>query len=210
MSQILLSFGNKSRNGKDTAAEGVKEWCAKHDFPVLHVNFADALKIEVTDAIRAAGGVEVLISQMNMPSWVRPTPNADLEPLSPYGKHVKVLQWWGGEYRRSQDPKYWVDKRCEKIVGFEGVVVTSDERYINEAIDTLELGGVNANVRRLNEDGTQYFDPSRPANHLSETELDSWNWDYRIIVKPDEQELVQRQACEILKFVMKKKGWISR
>jgi hypothetical protein len=214
MSQILLSFGNKSRNGKDTAADGIKEWCKRHDFPVLHVNFADALKIEVTDAIRAAGSVEDLIAQgpepgIHFPSWVQPTPNADTEPLSPYGKHVKLLQWWGGDYRRSQDLKYWVDKRREKMVGFGGAVITSDTRYINEAIDTLELGGYNVNVRRLNEDGSQYLDPSRPAGHLSEVELDPWNWDFRIIVKPNEQKLVQMQAVQILKYRMKQEGWIK-
>jgi hypothetical protein len=214
MNQILLSFGNKSRNGKDTAADGIKEWCKRHDFPVLHVNFADALKIEVTDAIRAAGGIEELLAEgpepgVHFPSRVQSTPNADIEPLSPFGKHVKLLQWWGGDYRRSQDPKYWVDKRREKMVGFGGVVITSDTRYVNEAIDTLELGGYNVNVRRLNEDGSQYLDPSRPAGHLSEVELDPWNWDFRITVKPNEQKLVQMQAVQILKYRMKQEGWMK-
>ncbi len=207
MSHILISFGNKSRNGKDTAAEGIKGWCDRHDFPVLHVNFGDALKIEVTDAIREAGCVENLIAQMSMPSWVIPTPSAELEPLSPYGKHVKVLQWWGTEFRRAQEPNYWIDKRRDKVLGFDGVVVTSDQRFINEAIDTAELGGYSVNVRRLNEDGTQYFDPSRPANHVSEIELDTWNWDFRIIAKTGEGKLVKQQAKEILKYVMASKGW---
>ncbi len=214
MSQLLLSFGNKARAGKDTAAEGIKEWCERHDFPVLHVNLCDALKVEVTEAIRAAGGfVEDLLARgtasgVSIPSWVKPTPNALSEPLSPYGKHVKLLQWWGTDYRRSQDPYYWIDKRREKVLVFEGVVVTSDIRFTNEAVDTLELGGFNANVRRLNVDGTQFFDPSRPAGHLSETDLDTWNWDFRIIAKTGEAPLVKMQAVQILKYLMKRKGWI--
>jgi hypothetical protein len=207
MSRILISFGNKSRQGKDTACEGIKDWCARHDFPVLHVNFGDALKIEVSQAIEEADGVEELITKMGMPSWVQRTPNAELEPLSPYGKHVKVLQWWGTEFRRAESPNYWIDKRREKVLGFDGVVVTSDQRFINEAIDTAELGGYSANVRRLNEDGTQYFDPSRPSNHISEIELDTWNWDFRIIAKTGEGRLVKQQAKEILKYVMASKGW---
>ncbi len=213
MSQILLSIGNKSRNGKDTAAEGIKEWCAANGFPVLHVNFADALKIEVTEAIRSAGGVEARIAIgpgdcTLFPSWVVPTPNADFEPLSPYGKHVKLLQWWGGDYRRSQDLKYWIDKRRAKIVDFDGIVIASDLRYSNEAIDTIESGGYTLNVRRLNEDGTQYLDPSRPAGHLSEIELDSWNWDFRIIVGPNQQQLVKAQAVEVLKYIMLKENGV--
>jgi hypothetical protein len=207
MSRILISFGNKSRQGKDEAAKGIKDWCDRHDFPVLHVNFSDALKIEVSQAIEEADGVEELITKMGMPSWVQRTPNAELEPLSPYGKHVKVLQWWGTEFRRAESPNYWIDKRREKVLGFDGVVVTSDQRFINEAIDTAELGGYSANVRRLNEDGTQYFDPSRPSNHISEIELDTWNWDFRIIAKTGEGRLVKQQAKEILKYVMASKGW---
>jgi hypothetical protein len=207
MSRILISFGNKSRNGKDTAAAGIQDWCVRHDFPFMLVNFGDALKIEVSEAIEEAGGVEELIAKMGMPSWVQRTPDAELETLSPYGKHVKILQWWGTEYRRAQEPNYWVDKRREKVLGFDGVVVTSDQRFINEAIDTAELGGYNANVRRLNEDGTQYFDPSRPANHISEIQLDTWDWDFRIIAKTGEGRLVKQQAKEILKYVMASKGW---
>ena len=208
MNQILLSLGNKSRQGKDEAVAGIKDWCSRNNFPVLHVNFADALKIEVTEAIREAGSPDVLIAQMNMPSWVRPTPNAETEPLSPYGKHPKILQWWGGDYRRSQNPKYWVDKRREKIVDFDGVVITSDQRYINEAIDTLELGGHNVNVRRLDENGKQYIDPSRPANHLSEIELDDWNWDFRIVGGPEQQQLVKMQAVQILKYILLKEDGV--
>jgi hypothetical protein len=208
MSRILIGFGNKSRNGKDSACEGIREWCQRHDFPVLHVNFADALKEEVTNAIREAGSVEVLISKMNMPSWVQPTPDAQTEPLSPFGKHVKVLQWWGGEYRRAESGEnYWFDRWLEKVVGFDGVVVASDSRYLSESIGIMQLGGFNVNVRRLNEDGTQYFDPSRSAAHRSEVELDSWNWDYRIIAKTGEGRLVKMQAVQILKYVMASKGW---
>jgi hypothetical protein len=210
--QILLSFGNKARQGKDSAANGIKDWCERHSLPVMHVNLADALKAEVTEAVLAAGSVEDLLIKgaapgVSIPSWVKPTPDAPSDPMNPLGKHVKLLQWWGTEYRRAQDPKYWIDKRREKVIGFEGVVVTADNRYTNENIDTLELGGFNVNVRRLNEDGTQFFDSSRPAGHTSEIDLDTWNWDYRIITKTGENALVKMQAVQILKYVMKLKGW---
>jgi len=212
MSRILLGFGNRSRNGKDTACLGIVEWCNRHDFPVLHANFADALKIEVTDAIRAAGSVEDLLAQgaapgVSIPSWVQPTPNAELEPLSPFGKHVKLLQWWGGDYRRASDENYWLDRWWPKVVDFDGVVVASDSRYLSESIGIMERGGYNVNVRRLNEDGTQFFDLSRSATHRSEIELDSWNWDFRIIGGHGQQDLVKMQAVQVLKFIMKEKGW---
>jgi hypothetical protein len=219
--QILIGFGNKARQGKDTAATGVKRWCQQNDFPVLQVGFADALRIEVSEAIGYAGGdVERLLAEgfndfdgqhYSIPSYVKATPDPAMdEPLCPYGKHAKILQWWGTEFRRAQNPNYWVDKFKESVVGFKGVVIAADTRFMNEAIAVLELGGSTANVRRLNEDGTQYFDSSRPAGHQSEIELDIWNWDYRIIAKSGQVALIQAQAVEILKYEMRlKNGWIA-
>jgi hypothetical protein len=219
--QILLGFGNKARQGKDTAASGVKRWCSQNDFPVLHVGFADALRIEVSNAIRdyGYGDVYKLLDEgfndngehINIPSYIKATENPAMdEPLCPYGKHAKILQWWGTEFRRAQNPNYWVDKFKESVVGFKGVVIAADTRFTNEAIAVLELGGSTANVRRLNEDGTQYFDSSRPAGHQSEVELDSWNWDYRIIAKTGQVSLVEAQAVEILKYEMRlKNGWVK-
>jgi len=214
--QIILGFGNKARQGKDTAASGIEEWVKAAQFGnILHVGFADALRIEVSEAIKNCGGdVELLLAQgpepgIRFPSWVKATPNPTIEPLSPYGKHATIMQWWGTNYRREQNPNYWVDKFKERVVGFEGVVVAGDVRFVNEAIAITELGGFTANVRRLNEDGTQYFDSSRPAGHQSEIELDTWNWDYRIIAKSGQVELVKAQAVQILFDVMRLKKWIS-
>ena len=218
--QILIGFGNKARQGKDTAASGVKRWCNQNGFPVLHVGFADALRVEVSTAIGTAGGdVELMLAEgfydgtehINIPSYVKATANPSMdEPLCPYGKHAKILQWWGTEFRRAQNPNYWVDKFKENVVDFKGVVIAADVRFTNEAIAVLELGGSTANVRRLNEDGTQYFDSSRPAGHQSEVELDTWNWDYRIVAKTGQVSLVEAQAVEILKYEMRlKNGWIK-
>ena len=148
---------------------------------------------------------------INIPSYVKATANPSMdEPLCPYGKHAKILQWWGTEFRRAQNPNYWVDKFKENVVDFKGVVIAADVRFTNEAIAVLELGGSTANVRRLNEDGTQFFDPSRSVTHRSEIELDTWNWDYRIVAKTGQVSLVEAQAVEILKYEMRlKNGWIK-
>jgi hypothetical protein len=213
---LIFGIGNKARNGKDTAAEGMKDFCDRYGMPFLKVGFADALRQEVTEAIKFYdGNVQDLVEygtpddRRKFPSWVEATPNAVPElPLLPYGKHSKILQWWGTEYRRAQDPNYWINKWLLRVVGFSGVVVAPDVRFNNEAIAILECGGANVNVRRLNEEGTQFFDSARPANHPSETELDSWNWDFRIIAKTGQVSLVKAQAIEILKYQMRlKNGW---
>lgn len=207
--QIVLGFGNKARQGKDTAAYGVAGWCNKVDIPVLHVGFADALRQEVSEAIANYGSAENLIGSLNMPHWVKADPNPVVDENYPLGKQSLILQWWGTDYRRAENSNYWVDRWIEKVVGFDGVVVAGDARFTNEAIAIMELGGSTVNVRRLEEDGSQYFDASRSATHPSEIELDKWNWDYRIIAKTGQVALVQAQAVEILKYEMRlKRGWL--
>ena len=217
---LLFGFGNKARNGKDTAAEGIRDFCAKMSIPFLKVGFADALREEVTQAIRKADGDVVNLltygfideegRHHTFPNWVVPTENPDRSnPLLPYGKHSKLLQWWGTDFRRIHfGASYWVNEWDKRTRTFEGVVVTPDARFINEAIAVIERGGTTTNVRRLNEDGTQFFDSGRPADHPSETELDPWNWDFRIIAKTGQASLVKSQAVEIAKYQMRlKNGW---
>jgi hypothetical protein len=213
---IVLGFGNKARQGKDTAAEAVVAFGLKNDIPVLKLGFADALRNEVTEAIRANGGDvnDLLLNGpepgISFPSWVIASPNPDMsDPLLPYGKHSKILQWWGTEYRRAQSENYWVDIVKQKVVGFNGVVAISDMRFINEAIATLELGGVTVNIRRLNEDGTQYFCTARDPGHQSETDLDDWNWDFRIIAKTGQGSFVKMQAVSVLKYQLNLKNGVS-
>ncbi len=57
------------------------------------------------------------------------------KPMNP---HVRgLLQWWGTEYRRAQDPEYWIEKLARKIsndsVGNTKALVISDVRFLNEA-----------------------------------------------------------------------------
>jgi hypothetical protein len=57
----------------------------------------------------------------------------------------QVLQWWGTEYRRTQDPEYWI-KRSEKVI----------EDYLHAARrdpEAPQVGLVNCSVRFPNERG---------------------------------------------------------
>jgi hypothetical protein len=56
-----------------------------------------------------------------------------------------------------------------------------DVRYNNEAAFIKQMGGSLVNVRRYNDDGSLFIDPSRSATHQSECELDGYtNWDWEI------------------------------
>jgi hypothetical protein len=56
----------------------------------------------------------------------------------------------------------------------------TDVRFPNEADAVKQRGGYTINVQRLREDGQPYYSSDRPADHISETALDGYNWDYYI------------------------------
>jgi hypothetical protein len=213
---LIIGFGHKARHGKDTSADALieyynhqRELAALHAIktkvpPIKKVNFADALKREVTEAIKQHGSVEKLLyvgtGDASIPSWVTPDPNPPMtDPLCPLGKHSKLLQWWGTEYRRRQDADYWVDKWFEQVKGYKGIVVTSDVRFRNEAEIIKVFGGSLVKVTRLEQNGSRYVDPTRDKYHESETNLDSYNWNYEITSKT--AALTGELAITIAEFI---------
>ena len=67
------------------------------------------------------------------------------EPRSPRF----ILQHWGTEYRRAQDPDYWVKKTAEQIDRVtESAVLISGTRFQNEIAMTRRLGGFLLHVSR--------------------------------------------------------------
>lgn len=88
-----------------------------------------------------------------------------------YESHYKprsprqILQWWGTQYRRAQDPLYWVKRfehrvRQHQEAGIQHIVVT-DVRFADEAAATRALGGQIWRVHRPNL-------PTSGTGHVSE------------------------------------------
>jgi hypothetical protein len=166
---IVIGFGHRARQGKNTAALAVLE-SLPLDCQVRMYAFGDALRWEVRKACIAMGGQWELIKAWKeagiMPEWVE---YEDNKPRS-------LLQWWGTEYRRSKDPDYWV-KRLRKTLDAQRpeVALISDVRFPNEAEVLREWGGYSVKVKRLGV-------PDVPVHeHASESALDSYtDWDYFI------------------------------
>jgi hypothetical protein len=228
---LLMGFGSKARQGKDTAAEAVRDYY-EHDFnpgymhkpPTVGVfKFATALYREVNDAIKEAGSIEALLSRgyikadtwdgdistmfsqgisfVTIPDWVQIESNPEISELSPYGKHPKLLQWWGTDFRRSFDPNYWVKKTMSGIPTNLDIALISDVRFPNEAQAVKSWGGHTVNVQRLREDGSQYFSTDRPVDHSSETALDGYNWDFRLINSAGHGALLGEQAVTLAEYL---------
>lgn len=57
-----------------------------------------------------------------------------------------LLQWWGTEYRRAQDPDYWI-KLAERSMGADPIVF-ADVRFENEAAMIRKRSGIVVCVDR--------------------------------------------------------------
>jgi len=215
---MLLGFGSRARQGKDSCANAIKNYYENKTAQwIEHFNdgravrvgifkFATALYKEVNDAIQ--GGIwltrEITISStatLKLPDWVQPESNAEESELAPYGKHPKLLQFWGTEFRRMQDPDYWVKKTMSSIPANLDIAMVTDVRFPNEAEAVKQRGGYNIQVQRLREDGTAFFSSDRPVDHPSETALDGWNWDFYIKTKQPHAALVGEQAVTLAEYL---------
>ena len=222
MSQLIIGIGHKARHGKDSFARAVEDYygvlsasIVKHSVgkPVIvqRTAFANPLRAEVNEWLLSPAGKFWVSSGGRgaytdpfLPDWVVPDPNPEYSAQTPNGKHAKLLQWWGTEYRRNQDPQYWVKKWEASINPQADVVLVTDMRFLNEAWAVKDAGGFTVNVTRLNQDGTVYVDPTRPANHPSETQLDDYNYD--AFIKTKDSVLTGEFAVTLVHYLRALKG----
>lgn len=185
---LLIGIGHKARQGKDAAAAALLQH-APIDRPAKIYKFADALRKEVMTAIRVMGGDAALIEGMGCPAWVK------VES----GKPRTILQWWGTDFRRSQDPQYWV-KKLRRTLDTEqpDLAVISDVRMLNEAEFIHAAGGYLVKCVRTTPPDILVHP------HPSENELDGYKgWDFQIAAAtlPD----LRKQAAAIYQKIVGRK-----
>lgn len=217
---LLLGLGHRARQGKDLAAESIRNYYdAKNAASLMHVaswkgsvrvgvfKYATALYQEVNKFLKdypdwRTHPLPVENFSIEIPDWVQPEPNAVKSELAPYGKHPKLLQWWGTDYRRQHyGQDYWIKKLFATIPGNLHIALISDMRFLDEAAAIKERGGFTVNVQRLNADGTQYYAPDRLKDHRSETELDGYNYDFYIKTREGQAALTGEQAITLSEYL---------
>lgn len=131
-------------------------------------------------------------------------------------KDSPILQAWGTNFRRQWcDENYWVEKAMSNIqkvldanfsLNENIYICVPDTRFHNEEkrlrhiafAPTEPYRGVFVRVIRLNEDDTQYIDPSRNPNHPSESELEDTKADFTLKAKTGDLESLKQQTINFL------------
>ena len=211
---LVIGLGHRARQGKDEVASAIIE-ARKDQYDVRRYSFAKELKQEVNENAMRSGGMLKLFDDglriptfgymqangnlLALPDWVQYDFDAPMDdPDCPYGKQRTLLQWWGGEFRRSIDPAYWI-KKVEARIAKEKpeIALITDVRYPNELEWCKKYGEVVKVVRP----GV----PS-PNSHASETalaHLQDWEWS-SVIYNNSTLEALKTQAIYVFDEIMEK------
>jgi phosphomevalonate kinase len=157
---MLIGFCGEMYAGKDTVAEMLMEFLRADNILVERRAFADALKEEI--AFHMAPLFKAL------PSELLRQMNTPVEK----DRYRLLMQWWGTEFRRQQDPDYWI-KEFERwrfsFIPTSTVILIPDVRFFNEIGYIRDQGGLMVKVTRLE---------SQISDHISEQEWQVYsNWD---------------------------------
>lgn len=155
---MIVGIAGRAGAGKSYLADQL----IQADERFVHLSFGATLREEIAEVM---GGE---------------CPNLWVKPTSPEVRWI--LQQYGTNFRRDQDPDYWVKKSSEKALSLQErgkIPVYADVRFPNEAHMIQSSGGVLVRVvaptslrqSRLGE---------LPPEHASETALDSYEIDWEI------------------------------
>ena len=131
---LIIGIAGEFGAGKDASAEVLTE-----QFGFTLMKFSTHLKRECWEAIlhkEIPRGAPDDIRQIIMR-----TEDPDLSYMKPSPPDIRRLhQWWGSQYRRAQDPKYWINllQQDRADLGNPDTVIT-DPRFQNEGHDYIKV-----------------------------------------------------------------------
>ena len=180
MNNTIIISG-KAGSGKDTVASFMKNELEKHGKKVLVIHYGDAVKWVLRAFFNWDGQKDVV------------------------GR--TLLQRIGTDIVRAQFPNYWTGIVVGLLKAFEpyndfDVALVPDARFPNEvdiALETLN-NCIAVRINRRNADGTEWINPNlteEQRNHLSETSLDTFAFDY-VIHNDEGLDTLEESAKTIL------------
>lgn len=193
---MIIGFAGKAASGKTTAAHYMQEHLPGE---VQIIPMAQVLRGEVEVFLRSIGAEEhvplvygcqedkVRVFHVDAkqagnacPLWSHfIAEHADIQnsPQQTALTVRRILQWWGTEYRRAQDPEYWTKAWANLVESLDLNnihILIDDIRFINELSTVRNEQGLIVKIERPGFNGA--------GNHASETSLDDYTDWHRVII----------------------------
>jgi len=208
---MIIGFAGKAATGKTTAARHLQS-CL--DGETLIIPMATLLREEVEEFLHLSGGdayvplvhgsqddkvrvfhIDTCLAQAACSQWAQfRNEHRDIQnrPAMTALTVRRILQWWGTEYRRAQDPDYWTKawgRRVEQYDLHRTSILVDDVRFMNELAAIRAHGGLIVKIERPGFLGAN--------NHSSETSLDDFSdWD-AIIVNNSSLDAFKSKVVEV-------------
>ena len=172
---MIIGLCGYKGTGKTTVADHlVKEYGFKR------VNFKDGLIAELCKNMPLV--IQELMTLHNMTVQ-------DLFNIKPPIMRA-LMQNYGTEVRRGDNPDYWVERWKELVSETVGNIVTDDVRFFNELAAVGDKNGVLIRVTR--------DDITTGGEHLSEKEQEKFIEDFIIVGQPGSHNQVYKQVDDII------------
>ena len=188
---IILGLSGKKGSGKDTVADIL---CETLEAAPIKAAFADALYDEVSEYFGVS--VEDLrrrqtketpmerlaFSQCRLSNFHAFALEHHTGPVAHYIDWLnqprsprEALQMWGQEFRRDEDPDYWVKILEQRLLQAGRPAIVTDVRNINERSFILRCGAQHWKIENARVTPT-----GATSQHVSETTMDNFSFDYVI------------------------------
>ncbi|NJC87437.1 MAG: hypothetical protein FIB02_02730 [Desulfuromonas sp.] len=193
---MIIGFAGKAASGKTTAArhlqsrlsgearivpmamvlrdevEGFLRTVGADSFvPLVHGSQEDKVRFFHIEAARAQAACRAWAHYVEEHHDIQDRPGMTTVTVR------RLLQWWGTEYRRAQDPDYWTKAWGRKVEQYDLTrthILVDDVRFMNELEVVRAHGGLIVKIERPGFAGAN--------NHSSETSLDDYHgWNAVVI-----------------------------
>jgi hypothetical protein len=213
---MIIGFAGKAASGKTTAAHYMKE---RLQGEVQIIPMAQVLRSEVESFLRSIGAEEYVPlvygcqddkvrvfsvdtnrAKQACPHWGHfISEHADIQknPEQTALTVRRILQWWGTEYRRADDPDYWTKAWAELVESLDLSTVhilIDDVRFMNELSTVRSENGLIIKIERPGFNGA--------GNHASETSLDDYADWHRVIINNGSLDDLDQQVAALTKELL--------
>ena len=210
---MIIGFAGKAASGKTTAAKHLQALLGDK---IQVLPMASMLRREVEAFLRQVGAADKVAllygdqqdklthfeidesrAKLQCPAWdsfVAEHQDIQQRPGMTTLSVRRILQWWGTEYRRAQDPDYWTkawEAALSELPDRNVHVLVDDVRFHNEVGAVQRNGGVLIRVERPGFNGAN--------DHSSENSLDDFSG-WNMILRNDGslEQFLQKVESEIL------------